>query len=260
MTKLQPLPGKRALPETVSLAPVPVIPPSRTLFHHDALGEAPVTVVITSYNYETHLLDALESVAAQTLPVLDLIVVDDGSSDGSVALARTWMERHCDRFNRLILRQSIANAGLGGARNIGMDAAETVHVMQLDADNILRPEACETLLGSMSDSTAYAYPLIACFNEHGPVLMDMRADTHHQPGTPELLGDLPFNPLSSSPEQDRRHGHGHQMGLGCGGGTMFHVKQWAGRTSICGAHWRNAAFPAITSRRSWPTTASMRHP
>ncbi len=176
--------------------PVPVIPPSRTLFHHDALGEAPVTVVITSYNYETHLLDALESVAAQTLPVLDLIVVDDGSSDGSVALARTWMERHCDRFNRLILRQSIANAGLGGARNIGMDAAETVHVMQLDADNILRPEACETLLGSMSDGTAYAYPLIACFNEHGPVLMDMSADTHHQPGTPELLGDLPFNPLS----------------------------------------------------------------
>ncbi|WP_237469033.1 glycosyltransferase [Gluconobacter sphaericus] len=177
-------------------SPVPVIPPNRTLFHHDALGEAPVTVVITSYNYATHLLDALESVAAQTLPVLDLIVVDDGSSDGSVALARTWMERHCDRFNRLILRQSIANAGLGGTRNIGMDAAETVHVMQLDADNILRPEACETLLGSMNDGTAYAYPLIACFNEHGPVLMDMRADTHHQPGTPELLGDLPFNPLS----------------------------------------------------------------
>lgn len=177
-------------------APLPVIPASRTLFHHDALGEAPVTVVITSYNYETHLLDALESVAAQTLPVLDLIVVDDGSADGSVSLARTWMERHCDRFNRLILRQSVTNAGLGGARNIGMDAAETVHVMQLDADNTLRPEACETLLDSMSDGTAYAYPLIACFNEHGPVLMDISADTHHLPGTPELLGDLPFNPLS----------------------------------------------------------------
>ncbi|MFT8808939.1 glycosyltransferase [Gluconobacter sp.] len=177
-------------------APLPVIPPSRTLFHHDALGEAPVTVVITSYNYAAHLLDALESVAAQTLPLLDLIVVDDGSSDGSLALARTWMERHCERFNRLILRQSITNAGLGGARNIGMDAAETVHVMQLDADNTLRPEACETLLASMDDGTAYAYPLIACFNENGPVLMDMTADTHHQPGTPELLGDLPFNPLS----------------------------------------------------------------
>ncbi|WP_228391857.1 glycosyltransferase [Gluconobacter aidae] len=180
------------------LAPsaLPVIPASRTLFHHDALGEASVTVVITSYNYEAHLLDALESVAAQTLPILDLIVVDDGSSDGSVVLARTWMERHCDRFNRLILRQSMTNAGLGGARNIGMDAAETVHVMQLDADNTLRPEACETLLASMDDGTAYAYPLIACFNENGPVLMDMSADIHHQPGAPELLGDLPFNPLS----------------------------------------------------------------
>ncbi|MBF0858623.1 glycosyltransferase [Gluconobacter sp. LMG 31484] len=175
---------------------LPVIPPSRTLFHHDALGEASVTVVITSYNYEAHLLDALESVAAQTLPLLDLIVVDDGSSDGSIALARTWMERLCDRFNRLILRQSVANAGLGGARNIGMDAAETIHVMQLDADNTLRPEACETLLGSMQNGTAYAYPIIACFNEKGPVLLDMSADTHQQPGTPELLGDLPFNPFS----------------------------------------------------------------
>ena len=180
------------------LAPpdLPVIPASQTIFHHDALGEAPVTVVITSYNYEAHLLDALESVAAQTLPVLDLIVVDDGSSDGSLALATTWMERHRERFNRLILRQSLTNAGLGGARNIGMDAVETVHVMQLDADNILRPEACEVLLNSMNDGTAYAYPLIACFNENGPVLMDMTADTHHQPGTPKLLGDLPFNPLS----------------------------------------------------------------
>ncbi len=180
------------------LAPpeLPVIPASRTIFHHDALGTAPVTVVITSYNYEAHLLDALESVASQTLPMLDLIVVDDGSSDGSLALATTWMERHRERFNRLILRQSLTNAGLGGARNIGMDAGETVHVMQLDADNILRPEACETLLESMNDGTAYAYPLIACFNENGPVLMDMTADTHHQPGTPKLLGDLPFNPLS----------------------------------------------------------------
>ncbi|WP_408872382.1 glycosyltransferase [Gluconobacter roseus] len=175
---------------------LPVIPPSQTLFHHDALGEASVTVVITSYNYEAHLLDALESVAAQTLLLLDLIVVDDGSSDGSIALARTWMERHCDRFNRLILRQSVANAGLGGARNIGMDAAETIHVMQLDADNTLRPEACETLLDSMKDGTAYAYPIIACFNEKGSVLLDMSADTHQQPGTPELLGDLPFNPFS----------------------------------------------------------------
>ncbi|MBF0862016.1 glycosyltransferase [Gluconobacter kanchanaburiensis] len=188
--------GRNHLTKAGTFSRTPVIPESHTLFHHDALGEAPVTVVITSYNYEAHLLDALESVAAQTLPVLDLIVVDDGSSDGSIALARTWMERHCARFNRLILRQSVVNAGLGGARNIGMDAAETVHVMQLDADNLLHPDACEVLLASMSEGTAYAYPLIACFNEDGPLLTDLSADPHQQPGTPKLLGDLPFNPLS----------------------------------------------------------------
>ncbi|MCW2265251.1 GT2 family glycosyltransferase/glycosyltransferase involved in cell wall biosynthesis [Gluconobacter cerinus] len=175
---------------------LPVIPESETLFHHDILGEAEVTVIVTSYNYANHVLDALDSVAAQTLPILDLIVVDDGSTDESLDLIRIWMERHTSRFNRLIFRRSIRNAGLGGARNIGMDAAETPHTLQLDADNILRPDACETLLAAMTFGIAYAYPLIQCFDENGPLVTKKTPDLTTPPGAPVLLGDLPSNPLT----------------------------------------------------------------
>ncbi len=174
---------------------LPVIPESETLFHHDAFGEADVTVVITSYNYSDYILDALNSVSAQSLSQLDLIVVDDGSTDGSVDLVRLWMERNTTRFNRLILKRSVHNAGLGGARNIGMDAAETDCVMQLDADNLLRPDACETLHASMTFGIAYAYPIIQCFNENGPIPLapqETLGSTHSF----AVLGDLPFHPLA----------------------------------------------------------------
>ncbi|EHH67801.1 glycosyltransferase [Gluconobacter morbifer] len=175
---------------------VPVIPDSETLFHHDALAEADVSVVITSYNYAAHILDALDSVASQTLLLLDLIVVDDGSTDDSTDLVLAWMERKRDRFNRLILRRSLHNAGLGGARNIGMDAAETPFILQLDADNTLRPAACDTLLKAMTFGTAYAYPVIECFGEKGPIPARSDTDLPSPPGATALLGDLPFHPLA----------------------------------------------------------------
>ena len=174
---------------------VPVIPESETLFYHDAFGEADVTVVITSYNYSAYILEALHSVSAQSLSQLDLIVVDDGSTDGSVDLVRIWMERNTPRFNRLILRRSVHNAGLGGARNIGMDAAETEYVMHLDADNLLRPEACEKLCASMTFGIAYAYPVIQCFNEKGPVPLRSQ-EKASSISSFAIMGDLPFHPLT----------------------------------------------------------------
>nr|WP_267298722.1 glycosyltransferase [Neokomagataea thailandica] len=176
-------------------SPLPFIPESDTLFYNDLYGEARVTVVITSYNYAEYVLDALASVAAQTEKTLDLIVVDDGSSDGSAELVRLWMERNTGRFNRLILKRSHHNSGLGGARNIGMDAAETPYILQLDADNRLRPEACAALADSMEAGTAFAYPKILAFNELGPVIPEHDPDFPKQPGTPLFISDLSYNPL-----------------------------------------------------------------
>ena len=144
---------------------LPEVPDSALLFAHDALGEAEVTVVMTSYNYERHILEALDSVRAQTLETIDLAVVDDGSTDQSVPLVIEWAKRHQRRFNRIRILRTLRNAGLGGARNVVFDAAETPWLMALDSDNRLLPDACATLLQAVRDAprAAFAYPRLRQF-------------------------------------------------------------------------------------------------
>lgn len=159
---------------------LPDVPPHTVLFHQDRLDEATVTVIITSYNYETFILEALESVRTQTMTVLDLVVVDDGSSDDSVPLITAWMTQHGSRFNRLVLLKTTVNAGLGGARNCAVTHVETPFFLPLDADNRLLPEACTALVAATNEMTAYAYPVLEQFGE----------PTQHK-----LLGDKPFHPM-----------------------------------------------------------------
>ncbi|MBB2188287.1 glycosyltransferase [Gluconacetobacter liquefaciens] len=153
---------------------IPTIPDSETLLHHDQLQDAAVTVVITAYQYADHVIEALDSVRHQTLAPLDLIVVDDASTDDTAALVSGWMARHGKRFNRLLLLRARRNAGLGGARNIGMAAAETPYVMQLDADNRLLPDACAHLLDAIQrDDAGFAYPIIRRFDRADGVMGDL---------------------------------------------------------------------------------------
>ncbi|TLU70820.1 glycosyltransferase [Lichenicoccus roseus] len=151
---------------------VPEIPPSELLFSHDALGEADVTVVMTSYNYAAHILEALDSVRAQTLETIDLAIVDDGSSDESVPLVLEWAKLHRNRFNRIRILRTLGNAGLGGARNVVFDAAETQWLMALDSDNRLLPEACETLLRAVREQprAAFAYPRLRQFGDSDAIM------------------------------------------------------------------------------------------
>lgn len=143
---------------------MPIIPESEILFNHDALQESEVTVVITSYNYSNFIIEAMESVKAQTLKYIDMIIVDDGSSDDSIELIIAWAKEHKNRFNRLQLHRSLKNAGLGGARNIGIAASETLYSMQLDADNRLLPDSCEKLLAKIQGTAiGYAYPHLRHF-------------------------------------------------------------------------------------------------
>lgn len=143
---------------------MPVIPESEILFEHDSLQESEVTVIITSYNYSNFIIEAMESVRAQTLKHIDMIIVDDGSADDSIELIIAWANEHKNRFNRLQLHRSLTNAGLGGARNIGIAASESLYSMQLDADNRLLPDSCEKLLLQMQGTAiGYAYPHLRHF-------------------------------------------------------------------------------------------------
>jgi glycosyltransferase involved in cell wall biosynthesis len=89
-------------------------------------ASASTSVVIAAYNAEAFIAEALDSVAAQTRPVGEVIVVDDGSTDATSAVVA--------RFGHVrLIRQS--NAGPAAARNAGLAVATGEYVALLDADD-----------------------------------------------------------------------------------------------------------------------------
>lgn len=94
-----------------------------------------VSVVIPNYNGAATLGETLESVRAQTHAELEILVVDDGSTDGSVTLA----ERHAAEDARIrLIRQ--ANAGVAAARNAGWRAAKSDLIAFVDSDDLWAPD------------------------------------------------------------------------------------------------------------------------
>lgn len=135
-------------------------------------GQPAVTVGVSLYNYGRFILDALDSVAAQTLAAIDLVVVDDASTDAGPARAERWLRRHGTRFVRARLLRRPSNAGLAAARNLALAHARASRFFVLDADNALYPRCLERLTEALraSPSHAFAYPVIETFGD-GPGLM-----------------------------------------------------------------------------------------
>ena len=101
-----------------------------------------VTVGIACYNAEDFLEAALTSVLAQTLTDLEVIVVDDASTDSSVSIAR----RFADMDARVRVEVLGANTGPGGARNRVLELARGKWYAVLDSDDLYHPERLETLI------------------------------------------------------------------------------------------------------------------
>ena len=89
-----------------------------------------VSVVIPVYNVEDYLDECLESVVSQTYKKLEIVVVNDGSTDNSALKCREWQERD----NRIRF-YSKDNEGLGPARNFGIEKATGKWIAFLDADD-----------------------------------------------------------------------------------------------------------------------------
>jgi CDP-glycerol glycerophosphotransferase len=105
---------------------------------------ARISVVVPIYDVEDYLDECLRSIAGQTHGDLEVVMVDDGSTDSSAAIAERFA-RHDPRFT--LIRQP--NAGLGAARNTGLDAASGEYLAFADSDDVLPPDAYERLLATL---------------------------------------------------------------------------------------------------------------
>lgn len=97
--------------------------------------------MVSSYNYADRICAALDSVDRQTLAELELIIVDDASTDDSLDVITSWLQSHADRFARTLLLQHASNAGLAAARNTAFSHSSSAWCFVLDADNTLMPQA-----------------------------------------------------------------------------------------------------------------------
>ncbi len=100
-----------------------------------------ISIIVPVYNAERWLERCLESLSAQTLRDVEIVCVNDGSTDGSARILREYARR-----DPRIAVLSWANAGMSAARNRGMEAARGEWIMLVDADDWIDPNTCERAL------------------------------------------------------------------------------------------------------------------
>lgn len=108
-----------------------------------------ISVIVPVYNVEGYLDQCMESIVGQSYPHLEILVVDDGSTDSSGTMCDRWAER--DERIRVIHQP---NGGLSAARNTALDVMRGELVMMVDSDDVLHPMAISILLDIMKASHA----------------------------------------------------------------------------------------------------------
>ena len=142
-------------------------PPVRELFHwRDSSRPPQAAVLVSLYDYADRIENTLNSVLAQHQSALELIVVDDSSTDGGASVVHNWMQKCISRhhpFQRLLLLSHQYNTGLAATRNTAFTSACSPWCFVLDADNTLYPRAvsaCLQIGEAGSNSLAVIHPLI----------------------------------------------------------------------------------------------------
>lgn len=102
-----------------------------------------VSVIIPIYNAGRYLAEAIESVQSQTYRPVEIIAIDDGSTDDSAEVAR--------RFGSSVLYRFQANAGPAAARNLGVDLSQGAFLSFLDADDLWVPDKLSRQMSILAD-------------------------------------------------------------------------------------------------------------
>ena len=113
---------------------------------------APVVSVIIIFLDEQRFLDeAIRSVFEQTFSDWELILVDDGSTDSSPAIAACYATAHPQRV-RVVRHPGGINRGMSASRNLGLAVARGEFIAFLDADDVYRPEKLAVQVDHLRDS------------------------------------------------------------------------------------------------------------
>lgn len=133
-------------------------------------NKAEVSIIISLYNYSEYIIETLESVKNQLISNINLIIVDDCSTDNSLLLVNGWFEKNKNYFNRFLILHNKTNQKLPRTRNNGLFFVDTDFVFILDADNLLYPRCLNVLLRSIKNSGAdFAFCYLERFGGYGGI-------------------------------------------------------------------------------------------
>ncbi len=113
-----------------------------------------VSILIPAFNAENHVAEAIASAVAQSWPHTEVIVVDDGSTDGTLAVASQFTSRGVTVVTQ-------AHGGASVARNRALTLSRGDYIQWLDADDLLGPTKIERQLSALDDSSS-ARTLLSC--------------------------------------------------------------------------------------------------
>lgn len=153
-----------------------------------------VSVIIPAYNAAPYIAAAVDSALAQTYVPVEVVVTDDGSTDGTAEILRPY--REAGKITYIYQK----NAGLSSARNTGIRACRGEYVALLDSDDLFLPEKIARQVAYLEahPTCGISYCGIAHFHEESPEKM-LRLDYTYYSGAdvfPRLLWKNFINPLS----------------------------------------------------------------
>ena len=113
-----------------------------------------VSVIVPVYNVENYLAECLDSVVGQSVLDLEILCINDASTDSSLEI----LQKYADRDSRIKILQNDRNMGLACTRNRGLEAATGEYVLFVDSDDLIDRELLETVITKMGDAE------VACFD------------------------------------------------------------------------------------------------
>lgn len=141
---------------------------STNLVENEKINLVKISVIIPAYNVEKYFRQCLDSLIGQTLQEIQIIIVNDGSTDGTQQI----VDEYVQRYPRKIIAVSQPNKGQSSARNHGLQYVTGEYLAFIDADDYVYEDYFETLLLAAEEKESQ---LVICsyekFNNDGEILL-----------------------------------------------------------------------------------------
>lgn len=159
-----------------------------------------ITIIVPVYNAEKYVRETLDSLKSQTMKDFEVLMIDDGSPDGSPAILDEYAQ--ADSRFRVIHKE---NGGVSSARNLGLREAKGEWLIFVDADDLLPQNALEALYAAVDDETDYVLGSVIKFGDVPEELIEIPVETKTKAVLARVLNPAPWGQLFRKSVIDANH-------------------------------------------------------